>query len=225
MRLLALSRSVRPLGYQPRRYKIMTQALPRLKGRAAKRRAAERETTEITSASVQVPTPEDSGGTETITSQRKVTQAPAKAGWAIGMFRIFKKIFFGKDPKMKAVEAGPCLAPRQTFDVPPQAYPRGRWTVFRNPFVKRGKSVEPTPPVQGELLLDLVKPVRNDLSDSDLEVVPATEVSLVRQTVVDAQSPLSSPSSLIPSGSDLKEELAAADWARVRDQFTGLEKF
>lgn len=203
----------------------MTQALPRLKGRAAKRRAAERETTEITSASVQVPTPEDSGGTETITSQRKVTQAPAKAGWAIGMFRIFKKIFFGKDPKMKAVEAGPCLAPRQTFDVPPQAYPRGRWTVFRNPFVKRGKSVEPTPPVQGELLLDLVKPVRNDLSDSDLEVVPATEVSLVRQTVVDAQSPLSSPSSLIPSGSDLKEELAAADWARVRDQFTGLEKF
>jgi len=203
----------------------MTQALPRLKGRAAKRRAAERETTEITSASVQVPTPEDSGGTEAITSQRKVTQAPAKAGWAIGMFRIFKKIFFGKDPKMKAVEAGPCLAPRQTFDVSPQAYPRGRWTVFRNPFVKRGKSVEPTPPVQGELLLDLVKPVRNDLSDSDLEVVPATEVSLVRQTVVDAQSPLSSPSSLIPSGSDLKEELAAADWARVRDQFTGLEKF
>jgi len=225
MRLLALSRSVRPLGYQPRRYKIMTQALPRLKGRAAKRRAAERETTEITSASVQVPTSEDSGGTEAITSQRKVTQAPAKAGWAIGMFRIFKKVFFGKDPKMKAVEAGPCLAPRQTFDVPPQAYPRGRWTVFRNPFVKRGKSVEPTPPVQGELLLDLVKPVRNDLSDSDLEVVPATEVSLVRQTVVDAQSPLSSPSSLIPSGSDLKEEFAAADWARVRDQFTGLEKF
>jgi hypothetical protein len=224
MRLLALSRSVRPLGHQPSRYKIMTEALPRFKGRAAKRRAVERGATEITSASVQVPTPEDSGGTVAITSQRKVTQAPAKAGWAIGMVRIFKKIFFGKDPKMKAVEAGPCLAPRQTFDVPPQAYPRGRWTVFRNPFVKRGKSVEPTPPVQGELLLDLVKPVRNDLSDSDLEVVPATE-PLVRQTVTDAESPLPSPSSVIPTRIDLKPELAAADWARVRDQFTGLEKF
>ena len=224
MRLLALSRSVRPLGHQPSRYKIMTQALPRLKGRAAERRVAKQGATEITSASVLVPTPEDSGGTQAITSQRKVTQAPAKAGWAFGMVGIFKKIFFGKDPKMKAVEAGPCLAPRQTFDVPPQAYPQGRWTVFRNPFVKRGKSVEPTPPVQGELLLDLVKPVRNDLSDSDLEVVPATEAPLVRQTVIETESPLPSPSS-VPSRSDLKPELAAADWARVRDQFTGLEKF
>jgi hypothetical protein len=45
-----------------------------------------------------------------------------------------------------------------------------RWAQKVNPF----KSVRPSPPrpvVQGELSLDRVKPVRNDLSDSDLELV------------------------------------------------------
>src|SRR5690349_5684986 len=185
MRLLAVSRSVRPIGYQPSRYKIMTQPLAKLSGRPVERRT----TKEVPRVSARVSTPEDSGQTEENTSQRKVTQAPAKAGWAFGMFRIFKKIFFGKDPKMKVVDAGPCLASPQTFDVPPQAYPRGRWTVFCNPFVKRGKSVEAVAPVQGELLLDLVKPIRNDLSDSDLEVVPAGEPKRVSPEVLEATLP------------------------------------
>lgn len=56
-----------------------------------------------------------------------------------------------------------------------QAYPHGRWTIRPNPF-KSEKGVEKpaSGSVQGELSLDKVKPVRNDLSDSDLELIPAT---------------------------------------------------
>src|SRR5262245_24234420 len=117
MRLLAVSRSIGPVGHQPSRYKMMTGALPRLRRRESDRRTPE------AAASVRVSAPEDAGETKSITSQRKVAEAPAKAGWTLGMFGIFKKIFFGKDPKMKALEAAPCLTPHPTLEVPPQAYP------------------------------------------------------------------------------------------------------
>ena len=50
------------------------------------------------------------------------------------------------------------------------AYPLGRWTLKANPFKSSTKPV-PEPVVQGELSLDKVKVIRNDLSDSDLELV------------------------------------------------------
>lgn len=48
------------------------------------------------------------------------------------------------------------------------AFPVGRWTL--NPF-KTPPAPTPRQTVQGELSLDKVKPVRNDLSDADLELV------------------------------------------------------
>lgn len=52
------------------------------------------------------------------------------------------------------------------------AFPLGRWTALKKPleWKSRGKG---GPPVQTELGLDMVKVVRNDLSESDLEVVSA----------------------------------------------------
>lgn len=62
-----------------------------------------------------------------------------------------------------------------------QAYPRGRWTVSVNPF--RGRAPGPQPAtVQGELSLENVRPVRNDLSDADLELIPKT-VSAPKENV------------------------------------------
>jgi hypothetical protein len=58
-------------------------------------------------------------------------------------------------------------------------FPRGRWTL--NPF--RGEKPVPRPAIQGELSLDKVKPVRNDLSDSDLELVAAAKPQPVPATV------------------------------------------
>ena len=43
------------------------------------------------------------------------------------------------------------------------------WAKKLNPFAKQGAPVERTA-VQGELSLDKVKPLRNDLSDTDLEL-------------------------------------------------------
>ncbi len=54
------------------------------------------------------------------------------------------------------------------------AYPTGRWTLKANPF-KSSSSPSGQPVVQGELSLEKVKVVRNDLSDSDLELVAVTQ--------------------------------------------------
>ena len=62
-----------------------------------------------------------------------------------------------------------------------------RWMPKGNPFKSLRAPQTPLPAsVQGELRLDNVKPVRNDLSDSDLELVVATR----REPV---QAPASSP--------------------------------
>lgn len=50
------------------------------------------------------------------------------------------------------------------------AYPRGRWTQGAP-----APGAEVKPGSQGELSLDRVKPVRNDLSDTDLELIPRQE--------------------------------------------------
>ena len=54
------------------------------------------------------------------------------------------------------------------------AYPLGRWTLKSNPF-KSASKPGGAPVVQGELSLDKVKVLRNDLSDSDLELVAASK--------------------------------------------------
>jgi hypothetical protein len=58
----------------------------------------------------------------------------------------------------------------QSVTTPKQAFPLGRWT--KNPFRSTAMPSQRAPAVQGELCLDKVKPVRNDLSDSDLELMP-----------------------------------------------------
>lgn len=58
---------------------------------------------------------------------------------------------------------------------PVEAFPGGRWSLRPNrvnPLKARLAPTAPSAPVQGELSLEKVKPLRNDLSDSDLELVP-----------------------------------------------------
>lgn len=57
------------------------------------------------------------------------------------------------------------------------AYPSGRWTLKANPFRSSpSPKSESGSSLQGELVLDNVKPKRNDLSDSDLELVAVARV-------------------------------------------------
>ena len=80
---------------------------------------------------------------------------------------------------MNAVEAEPQAVLASAPTKPEQAFPFGRWTLFSNPFNRssKGRLKTDAGPVQTELSLDGVKPVRNDLSESDLEVVPVKAVA------------------------------------------------
>ena len=92
---------------------------------------------------------------------------------------------------------------KQAASAPIHAYPTGRWTL--NPF-KTASPPSPNRTIQGELSLDNVKPVRNDLSDSDLELVavkkapeatpPAVQIESVRVPVVKVKSLLERASQL-----------------------------
>lgn len=207
MRLLAVSRSIRPLGDQPSRYK-MAHGLPKFgSGARVKRETSGTTVRPERKEKKREGAPGGALGTYPSTSQRKVTQAPAKVGRAFYMFGFFKKIFFGKDPKMNSLEAGPVGMPATTLGVPAQVYPMGRWTLFKNPFGKRSKPVEPVAPVQGELLLDMVRPIRNDLSDSDLELVPANRST--RTTSKELSEPSLAQSAVVPIICR-REEMAAS---------------
>ncbi len=145
---------------------------------------------------------------------------------------------------MNCLEAGSRGVPVTGSDVPTAAYPLGRWTLFKNPFVKRS-SPPPAPaaPVQAEMMLDLVRPIRNDLSDSDLELVPARESGPGAQpasTSSTALSPVAADSRVssvavavamavpelaeasVASRSAVADEPAA--WGQVKEQLFGAGK-
>lgn len=70
--------------------------------------------------------------------------------------------------------------PKQANSAPMHVFPAGRWTL--NPF-KTAPAPMPRQTVQGELSLDRVKPVRNDLSDSDLELVAVKKQQSLPESV------------------------------------------
>ncbi len=106
------------------------------------------------------------------------------------------------------------------------AFPRGRWTLFRNPFAKASRQEAATrAPVQSELLLDAVKPVRNDLSDSDLEIVQAARRNAEVKSQVPAPAPAPVPMVVAPNAPEAQPVAAeGAAWSRIKNQFFGAGK-
>jgi hypothetical protein len=84
--------------------------------------------------------------------------------------------------------------------------------LFKNPFSKTPKPKPVEVPAQPELSLDLVKPVRNDLSDADLELVQPVKRAL--EEVVPADEP-------VESATRARE---GAAWGRIKTQFFGAGK-
>ena len=103
------------------------------------------------------------------------------------------------------VEAQPMNS--NTVAVEPRRDPTlERWAQKVNPF-KSAPATPPRPAVQGELSLDKVKPVRNDLSDSDLELVAITK------------RPARAPSVMKIEPAKAPEVKVAPWWARMRGLF------
>jgi hypothetical protein len=99
--------------------------------------------------------------------------APAAVPARIGILKKMINVLKIRNRIMNPTTSIPRVASESVAAKPEQAFPLCRWTLFKNPF-KRGMKPKPPPDtgaVQTELLLELVKPVRNDLSDSDIEVI------------------------------------------------------
>ena len=141
------------------------------------------------------------------------SQKPAKPAKGT----LLKKIFspFKRNKTMNAVEAEPQSASASAPTKPEQAFPFGRWTLFSNPFNRLSKTRPKTDagPVQTELSLDGVKPVRNDLSDSDLEVV--------RVTAAPPAVPVSATTTVTSAH---EAEASGVVWHQIKNHLFGAEK-
>jgi len=187
MQLLTVGRSLGKIGDQPSRYKMTQQSLlPKF-------------------GSVKAPeerAPQVDGNNQVIA---KTELKQSSLGFAAANDR----------KQMNAVQSKPqeVTVPKTAASRP--AFPLGRWTLFKNPFSKapRPKAAEAT--VQPELSLDMVKPVRNDLSDADLELVQSSK--RVPEKV----------EKVVPAKTQAEPVVVAAEgasWSRLKTQFFGAGK-
>ena len=130
---------------------------------------------------------------------------------------LLKKILspFKQKKTMNAMEVKPQSVSASARIEPNQAFTSGRWTLFSNPFNRSSKTKYKTDagPVQTELSLDGVKPVRNDLSDSDLEVV--------RVTAAPPAVPVSATTTVTSAH---EAEASGVVWHQIKNHLFGAEK-
>lgn len=187
MQLLAAGRSLGKIGDQPSRYKMTQQSLlPKF-------------------GSVKAPEERVPGVGEVSSNQAiakvRLKQSSPKIATAVNDRKHMNAV----QPKSQEVTVPKITATRPAF-------PIGRWTLFKNPFSKTPKPKPAEAPVQPELSLDLVKPVRNDLSDADLELVQPVRSALEK---VAPAAERAEPATAAPDG---------AAWGRITTQFFGAGK-
>jgi len=160
MQLLAVGRSLGRVNDQPSRYRLMTQQSLLPKFGPSKNSVGEPPVSERTASAAQDAPPRPTVSTLRREGIRTTQANPMK-----------------DSNNMKTAAANHSAPAAAVSPLPQQTFPHGRWTLFKNPFsgAPKPKAKTSGTPLQGELLLDAVKPVRNDLSDSDLEVVPASK--------------------------------------------------
>lgn len=194
MQLLTVGRSLGRVGDEPSRYKMTQQSLLPKFGSV---NAAENRTRGV------------SGTTNPAVTRADAREAKSSSAAAINDRK-----------QMNAVQSELERKPAPSDVAPKPAFPRGRWTFFKNPFSRAPKpAAVATAPVQSELSLDMVKPVRNDLSDSDLELVQAARRR--------AEAPVQPvpPASVAPVVAGTEPVAAeGAAWNRIKNQFFGAGK-
>lgn len=196
MQLLTVGRSLGRISDEPSRYKMTQQSLlPKF-------------------GSVNAPENRARGVSET--TNPVVTRANAAEA------NVCSAAAINDRKQMNAVQPELERKSAPNAAVPKPAFPRGRWTFFRSPFSRKPKpEALSAVPVQSELSLDAVKPVRNDLCDSDLELVQAAR----RRAEVPAQP--AAPVTVAPAAPPPPPEPVAAEgaaWNRIKNQFFGAGK-
>jgi hypothetical protein len=149
MQLLTVGRSLGKIGDQPSRYKMTQQSLlPRFGS--------------VKALEERVPGVGEVGNQVIAKTELK----QSSLGFAAAA---------NDRKKMNAVQPKPQEVTVPKTTTPRPAFPLGRWTLFKNPFSRTPKTKPAEARVQPELSLDAVKPVRNDLSDADLELVQSAK--------------------------------------------------
>jgi hypothetical protein len=108
----------------------------------------------------------------------------------------------GNEIRVAGADAATPSAP----PAPTKGGPFLRWAHGKNPFRPKLAVKKRPVPVQGELLLEGVKVVRNDLNETDLEVVPAIK-------------PPEGPPTPTPGGAS--PETARRSWRRIAERLFG----
>jgi len=205
MTLLPTGRAFRKVQDQPGRYNLNHLGLPKFGP--------------VKPAEPKTPTPAEENAAKPVLPAAPPTPASSsdseidRQDKTLIMKRI-ENVFRAKTPPVT-----PEAAPAPVADpVVPAPRKKGRfffsgWTLFKNPFQRGAKPAKPERPgpVQPELRLDRVKPVRNDLSDSDIEVIPATTPAASGQPIPESE-PKSIP--LEPAPAPVE-----ARWSGIRRQF------
>jgi len=186
MQLLTVGRSLGKVGDQPSRYKMTQQSLlPRFGSTKAPEE--------------RVPSVGEVGNQ--VIAKAKLEQS------SLGFVAAAND-----RKKMNAVQSKPQEVTVPKIATPRPAFPLGRWTLFKNPFSKTPKARPVESIVQPELSLDAVKPVRNDLSDADLELVQSAKRTLEKSV----------PAMVEPDKVAVTSEGVA--WSRIKTQFFGAGK-
>lgn len=111
-----------------------------------------------------------------------------------------------KEISMNVIEVSEKTEVAASENAPRASYPQGRWTLFKNPFIPKAVPIAEKAPVQGELSLESVKPMRNDLHDSDLEIVAGT-------------APMKPAEAPVTTG-----EAASISWGRITSRIFGAKE-
>jgi len=217
MQFLAVGRSLDRIDDSPSRYRMTQQNLLPKFGSSRLTDAVRKKSRPVSGASETKAAGSQDAQPRRGVLPNQAADGPTKAGW---IAKVFGKVRF-KNP-MHTIDSRVETAPSGA--VTARAYPLGRWTMlsdvslFKNPFGKTPKPEVTRQALQTELLLDAVKPVRNDLSDCDLEVVSASG----RTAQTGEKKRVDPPEELTSIGTNPKNP--EPTWGRIKTQLFGAGK-
>jgi hypothetical protein len=186
--LLAASRTVRNIRNQPSRFKMTQQnLLPKFGAAKPDVAGAADETPSVVQVATEHVVVQSVVNEVTVVEQRETAKVEPAVSKAAAFAEAAKKL-----------------------------RPFGNWSLFKNPFRRAEPRKIAPEPAQSELSLDLVKPVRNDLSEVDFEL--ARTPCLATPPVETRREPIAVP---VPSaaGSSSKGGL----WRRLKTRLLGAD--
>lgn len=221
MQFLTVGRSLGRISDNPSRYKMTQQNLLPKFGSTKRTNVVRDDARQVPAGDGRTVRPAVVIRQKPITLFKKAAEVPAKPGL---ISIIAGKLKFKRSMQTIETQINP-VAP--SVEAKP-AFPLGRWTMlpnvslFRNPFTKASKQMATTPPVQTEMLLDAIKPVRNDLNDCDLEIVSAGKRASQTRPCEPADRVDRPSAELAGAGATARSGEVA--WDRIKTQFFGAGK-